>query len=49
MGHEVDEKFMECASFRMDEGRAQEVLGVIRGLKEVSDLGDLTGLLAGGG
>ena len=49
MGHEVDEKFMECASFKMDEGRAREVLGVIRGLEEVSDLGDLTGLLAGGG
>lgn len=48
MGHEVDEKFMECASFKMDEGRAREVLGVIRGLEEVSDLGDLTGLLAGG-
>ena len=49
MGHEVDDKFMECASFKMDEGRAREVLGVIRGLEEVSDLGDLTGLLAGGG
>ena len=48
MGHEVDEKFMECASFKMDEGRAREVLGVIRGLEEASDLGDLTGLLAGG-
>jgi len=48
MGHEVDDKFMECASFKMDEGRAREVLGVIRGLEEVSDLGDLTGLLAGG-
>lgn len=48
MGHEVDEKFMECASFKMDEGRAREVLGVIRGLEEVSALGDLTGLLAGG-
>jgi len=49
MGHEVDEKFMECASFKMGEGRAREVLGVIRGLEEVSDLGDLTGLLAGSG
>lgn len=48
MGHEVDDKFMECASFKMDEGRVREVLGVIRGLEEVSALGDLTGLLAGG-
>jgi 2-methylcitrate dehydratase PrpD len=48
-GHEVDEKFMECASFKMDVGRAREILGVIRGLDEVSDLGDLTGLLIGGG
>ena len=49
MGHEVDEKFMECASFKMDEGRAREVLGLIRELEEVSVLGDLTGLLVGGG
>jgi 2-methylcitrate dehydratase PrpD len=49
MGHEVDEKFMECASFKMDEGRAREVLGVVRGLEEISDLGDLTGLLVGDG
>jgi 2-methylcitrate dehydratase PrpD len=49
MGHEVDEKYMECATFKMDGGRARDVLGVIRGLEEVSDLGDLTGLLAGGG
>jgi hypothetical protein len=38
---------MECASFKMDEGRAREVLGVIRGLEEISDLGDLISLLAG--
>jgi hypothetical protein len=48
MGHEVDDKFMECAGFKMDEGRAREVLGVIRGLEGVSDIGDLTVLLAGG-
>jgi len=48
MGHEVDEKFMECASFKMDEGKAREVLGVIRGLEKASDLSDLTGLLANG-
>jgi len=48
MGHEVDEKFIECASFKMDEGKAREVLGVIRGLEKASDLSDLTGLLADG-
>jgi 2-methylcitrate dehydratase PrpD len=47
MGHEVDEKFMECASFKMEERRAREVLGVIRGLEENSDLGYLINFLAG--
>jgi 2-methylcitrate dehydratase PrpD len=49
MGYEVDEKFMECASFKMDEGMARETLGVIRGLEEIFDLGDLTSLLVGSG
>jgi len=45
LGHEVDKKFMECASFKMDEGKAGEVLGVIRGLEKASNLSKLTGLL----
>jgi len=49
MGHEVDQKFMECASFKMNEERAQEVLRVIRGLEKAPGLGDLTRLLADGG
>jgi len=46
MGHEVDDKFMECASFKMNEDRARELLKTIRGLEKASDLGGLTGLLA---
>ncbi len=49
MGHEVDEKFMECASFKMEECRARELLKAIRGLEKAPDLGDLTGFLADGG
>jgi len=49
MGHEVDQKFMECASFKMEEGKAREVLKAIRGLEKAPGLGDLTGLLADGG
>ena len=49
MGHEVDDKFMECASFKMNEDRARELLKTIRGLEKASDLGSLTGLLAVGG
>ena len=49
MGHEVDDKFMECASFKMEEDRARELLKTIRGLEKASDLGSLTGLLAVGG
>ena len=49
LGYEVDEKFIECASFKMDEGKARHVMGLIRGLEEASDLGDLTGLLTGDG
>jgi 2-methylcitrate dehydratase PrpD len=44
---ELDEKFRECASFALDEGRAEEVLRLVRGLEGVSSVGDLMGLLAG--
>jgi 2-methylcitrate dehydratase PrpD len=47
--HELDGKFRECASFALDEGRAEEVLGMIRGLEVVSGVGDLMGLLSGNG
>lgn len=47
LGHEVDEKFMECASFKMDEVQARELLGVIRRLEKAPDLSELTDLLAG--
>jgi 2-methylcitrate dehydratase PrpD len=45
--YELDEKFRECASFTLDEGRAEEVLGLVRGLEGISSVGDLMGLLAG--
>jgi hypothetical protein len=44
---ELDEKFRECASFALDEGRAEEVLGLVRELEGVSRVGDLMSLLAG--
>jgi 2-methylcitrate dehydratase PrpD len=46
VGHEVKEKFLECASFMMDEGKAHEILRVIQRLEDLSDIGYLTNLLS---
>ncbi len=46
-GHELDEKFMECASFVLDESRANKVLGMIREMEEIPVIKELTSLLAG--
>jgi len=46
---ELEEKFMECASFALEEGDAREVVGMIRGLEGLRNLSELTALLAGDG
>ena len=44
---ELEEKFMECASFALDEGQAKEVVGMIRGLEGLRDLTELMALIGG--
>jgi len=44
---ELEEKFMECASFALDEGKAKEVVGMIRGLEGLRDLTELMALIGG--
>ena len=44
--HELDEKFRECAGFVLDEDRIEKVLDAIRGIEGMSNIAELTSLLA---
>jgi hypothetical protein len=44
---ELDRKFLDCASLRLDRGRADEALALARGLWELDDAGTLAAALAG--
>ncbi|MCW3979613.1 MAG: MmgE/PrpD family protein [Candidatus Bathyarchaeota archaeon] len=44
--HELDEKFRECAGFVLDEDRIEKVLNAIRGIEGMSNIAELTSLLA---
>jgi len=45
---ELDSKFMECASFVLDEEKVEDVLKKIRGIERSRDISRLTALLAPG-
>ena len=42
---ELDRKFLDCASLRLDRGRAEEALALARGLWELDDAGALAAAL----
>lgn len=44
---DLEQKFMECATFKLSEGEAQTVLNKIRRLEGLSGIGELTILLSG--
>ena len=46
---ELEEKFMECASFALVEEEVREVVGMVRGLDGLGDLSELTEILRGSG
>jgi 2-methylcitrate dehydratase PrpD len=43
--HELEEKFMECASFVQDEETSRETLSLVRRLDKLSDMSELTDFL----
>jgi len=44
--HELDDKFRECAGFVLDEDGIEKVLDAIRGIEGISNVAELTSLLA---
>lgn len=44
--HELDEKFRECAGFVLEEDGIEKVLDAIRGIEGISNIAELTSLLA---